>query len=181
MKGIQGATFRSASLFPTESKKSGERAVRTHYVLSRVTWDIAALSVYIDEVYRFWAKAVGISIPQWKILMAIEELDEESGVPINAVAKLLHVDPSFVTTQSRTLENKGLVRRRPSPNDARVVCMSLSDKMCEHLAILIPQQEALDAFVFDEFARDDVVDFTVKLSALKKRLGKARLKIAMDL
>ncbi|WP_430649569.1 MarR family transcriptional regulator [Bradyrhizobium murdochi] len=35
---------------------------------------------------------------------------------------------SFVTTQSKLLEKKGFLRRKPSTSDARVVQMSLTDK-----------------------------------------------------
>jgi MarR family transcriptional regulator, organic hydroperoxide resistance regulator len=46
------------------------------------------------------------------ILMAVAELDRGEGLPVNAVSKMLHVDSSFVTTQSKLLEKKGLMRRR---------------------------------------------------------------------
>jgi MarR family transcriptional regulator, organic hydroperoxide resistance regulator len=150
-------------------------------LIKRVGWEIASISVYLDELRRFWAKALGISGPQWMILMALSDLDKDDGVPVNVVSKMLHVDPSFVTTQSKLLEKKGLLRRKPSPTDARVVRMSLTDKTYKHLANLTAQQEAVDTFIFEEFAAGELADFTAKLTALKNRLEKARLKIALDL
>jgi MarR family transcriptional regulator, organic hydroperoxide resistance regulator len=67
----------------------------------RFTWEIASISVHLEELRYFWAKALGISGPQWMILMAVAELDQGEGIPVNAVSKMLHVDSSFVTTQSK--------------------------------------------------------------------------------
>ena len=115
------------------------------------------------------------------IIMALADLDEGDGVPVNAVSKMLHVDPSFVTTQSKLLEKKGLVRRKTSTADARIVNMSLSDKTYKHLANLASQQEALNEFIFSEFSAGEINELTGKLAALKKRLEKACIKVAVDL
>jgi DNA-binding MarR family transcriptional regulator len=96
------------------------------------------------------------------------------------VSKLLHVDPSFVTTQSKLLEKKGFVRRKTSNEDARIVNMSLSDKTYKHLANLASQQEALNEFIFSEFSASEINDLTARLASLKKRLEKACMKVAVD-
>ena len=154
--------------------------MKNHELIKRFTWEIASISVYLEELRQFWARAIGISGPQWMILMAISDLDKDDGVPVNVVSKMLHVDPSFVTTQSKLLEKKGLLRRRPSPTDARVVLLSLTDKTYKHLANLAAQHEAIDEFVFAEFSENELTEFTNKLAALKNRLEKARLKVALD-
>src|SRR5206468_413292 len=81
-------------------------------VIRRFTWVIASMNVHLEELRYFWAKTLGISGPQWMILMALADLDHDDGVPVNAVSKKLHVDSSFVTTQSKLLEKKGFLRRR---------------------------------------------------------------------
>jgi DNA-binding MarR family transcriptional regulator len=144
-------------------------------------WEIASINVHLEELQQFWAKVLGISGPQWMILMARSDLDKDDGVPVNVVSKLLHVDPSFVTTQSKLLEKKGFLRRKASTIDARIVQMSLTDKTRKHLAGLAAQQEALNDFIFEEFDERDLADFTGKLAALKTRLEKARLKVALEL
>src|SRR5262249_12302099 len=96
-------------------------------IIKRFTWEISSINIYLEELRQFWARTLGISGPQWMILMAVSDLDKDDGVPVNVVSKLLHVDPSFVTTQSKLLEKKGLLRRKPSPTDASVVRLSLAD------------------------------------------------------
>jgi DNA-binding MarR family transcriptional regulator len=163
-----------------ETGSARNRTSRNHDLIRRFTWEIASISVYLEELRQFWAKAIGISGPQWMILMAISDLDKDEGIPVNAVSKMLHVDPSFVTTQSKLLEKKGFLRRKPSPTDARVVRMSLTDKTYKHLASLAAQHEAINDFIFEEFGENELAEFTDKLTALKNRFEKARLKIALD-
>jgi DNA-binding MarR family transcriptional regulator len=169
---------------PSDSEQPPQHispAAKNQDAARRFAWEIASIGVHLDELRYFWAKALGISGPQWMILMAIAELDQGEGVPVNAVAKMLHVDSSFVTTQSKLLEKKGFMRRKPSLDDARVVRMSLSDRTYKQLANLEAQQDAINAFIFEEFNERDLVAFTDKLTALKERIEKACMKVALGI
>jgi MarR family transcriptional regulator, organic hydroperoxide resistance regulator len=150
-------------------------------IIRRFTWEIASINVYFQELRHFWAKALGISGPQWMILMALAELDHGEGVPVNEVSKMLHVDPSFVTTQSHMLEKKGFMRRRTSAQDARFGQLSLTEKTYKHIADLATQQDAFNEIIFAEFNDRELTDFTGKLTSLKNRLEKACLKVTMDI
>jgi DNA-binding MarR family transcriptional regulator len=143
-------------------------------------WEIVATSMHLQEIRNFWARAIGVSGPQWTILTALSELDKGEGVPVKAVAKMLHVDSSFVTAQSKLLEKKGYVRRKTSGSDARVVQMSLSDKSCKQFAGLSSQQEELNNFIFGIFSDNELSAFTDKLVNINRRLEKARLKVKID-
>ncbi|MBV9566227.1 MAG: MarR family transcriptional regulator [Bradyrhizobium sp.] len=146
----------------------------------RFTWVVATINVHLEELRYFWAKALGISGPQWLILMALADMDQDNGVPVNAVSKKLHVDASFITTQSKLLEKKGFLRRRTSTEDARIVRMSLTDKTYKQLASLAAQQEALNDFIFEGFDEKELGDLNDKLTLLQNRLEKACLKVIVD-
>jgi MarR family transcriptional regulator, organic hydroperoxide resistance regulator len=156
-------------------------AVENQDIVRRFTWEIASINVHLQEIRYFWAKTLGISGPQWMILMALADLDQGEGVSVKVVAKMLHVDPSFVTTQSKLLEKKGFMRRKTSEEDARIVRMSLTDRTYKHIASLASQQETLNQFIFAEFSDRELMEFTGKLASLKERLEKACLKVAMDI
>src|SRR6266576_5501096 len=158
---------------------SNEFGGKNHDIARQFAWEIAAINVHLQEIRYFWAKALGVSGPQWMILMALADLDQGEGVPVKVVSKMLHVDPSFVTTQSKMLEKKGFMRRKTSEDDARVVQMSLTDKTYKHIAGLASEQEALNEFIFAEFNDQQLDEFTNKLSALKNRLEKACLKVVV--
>ena len=162
-----------------QARPASVAAEQNQQVIKRFTWEIASISVYLQELRQFWAEAIGISGPQWMILMALADLDED-GVPVNVVSKMLHVDPSFVTTQSKLLEKNGFLHRKSSSTDARVVQMSLTEKTRNHLKKLASQQQAINDFIFEEFDHRELAEFTSKLAALKNRLEKARLKVTID-
>ena len=153
---------------------------KNHDIARQFAWEIAAINVHLQEIRYFWAKALGVSGPQWMILMALADLDKGDGVPVKVVSKMLHVDSSFVTTQSKMLEKKGFMRRKTSAEDARVVQMSLTDKSYKHIANLASQQEALNEFIFAEFSDSELTEFTDKLASLKNQFEKACLKVAID-
>ena len=164
----------------TRKDSARQRSVGNLDIIKRFTWEISSINGYLEELRQVWARTLGISGPQWMILMAISDLDKDDGVPVNVVSKLLNVDPSFVTTQSKLLEKKGLLRRKPSPTDARVVRMSLTDKTQRHLVSLAEQYKAIREYVFEEFDENELAAFTAKLATLKNRLEKACLRVSLD-
>jgi DNA-binding MarR family transcriptional regulator len=159
----------------------GKIGAKNQDTIRRLTWVIASINVHLEELRYFWAKTLGISGPQWMILMALADIDQDEGVPVNVVSKKLHVDSSFITTQSKLLEKKGFLRRKTSTEDARIVQMSLTDKTYKHLAGLASQQEALNDFIFAELDNEQLDQLTDKLTMLEGRLEKARLKVVVDI
>ena len=101
-----------------------EAAKKSQDVVRRFAWEIASISVHLEEIRYFWAKALGISGPQWMMVVALADLDKGEGVPVNAVSKMLHLDPSFVTTQSKLHEKKGFIRRKTSAADGSLTSTS---------------------------------------------------------
>ncbi|HEX9469180.1 MAG TPA: MarR family transcriptional regulator [Bradyrhizobium sp.] len=166
---------------PAKRASSGGTTNKNQDLIRRFTWVIASMSVHLEELRYFWGKALGISGPQWMLLMALAEIDQDDGVPVNVVSKKLHVDSSFVTTQSKMLEKKGFIRRKTSTEDARIVQMSLTDKAYKHLANLASQQEALNQFIFAEFDDRELAELTDRLAALQNRFEKACLKVVLDI
>src|SRR5258707_10615524 len=168
---------------PVLAKNSDQAqpSAKNQNLVRRFTWEIASINVHLHELRYFWAKTLGVSGPQWMILMALADLDQGEGVPVKVVSKMLHVDPSFVTTQSKMLEKKGFMRRKTSEDDGRIVQMSLTDKTYKHIASLASQQEELNNFIFAEFSDRELSEFTGKLTSLKNRLEKASLKVALHI
>ncbi len=147
---------------------SREATGKNQDLVRQFTWEVASINVHLQEIRYFWAKTLGISGPQWMILMALADLDQGEGISVKAVSKMLHVDPSFVTTQSKLLEKKGFVRRRVSEEDARIVQMSLTDKTYKHMESLASQRESLSNFIFDEFSDRELTELNGKLAGTQE-------------
>lgn len=161
---------------PADSDENG----KNQEVVRQFLWDIASINVHLDEIRHFWARELGISGPQWMILMAVGDLDTGNGVPVKDVSAMLHVDPSFVTTQSKMLEKNGFMRRVSSRQDARVVLMSLSDKASKKIAMLAARRDSLSDFVLADFDDAALQDITSQLGKLKSRLQKATVMLAVE-
>lgn len=158
-----------------------QRAIANRDIFKRLMLEISSISRHMERLQQIWGNTLEISGPQCMILIAVSEFDEDAGVPVNVVSKLLQVNPSFVTAQSKLLEQKGLLCRAPSTTDARVVQMSLTNNARERLAGLAGQCSAIKQFVFEQFDEKEVIAFAGKLVALNHRLEKACLRIAAEI
>src|SRR4029078_8200541 len=98
-----GHAARKGSDAASRARRAGSNELggKNRDIARQFAWEIAAINVHLQEIRYFWAKALGVSGPQWMILMALADLDQGEGVPVKVVSKLLHVDPSFVTTPSK--------------------------------------------------------------------------------
>lgn len=146
----------------------------------RFAWEIRSINLCLDDFRHAQAKALGISGPQLMILMAVTDLERKKGVPVKVVAKLMNVDPSFVATQSKVLENKGFLRRKSCTMDARVMHLSLSGKATKSLANIAEQQKEIDKFVFGDLWGGELDKLAGGLAELRQRLEKARVKVALE-
>jgi len=149
-------------------------------LVQEFAWQILSIHNGLEDIRAIWAAALGITRPQWLILAAVHDLDKGAGTPVKAISAKLHVDPSFVTTQSKILEKQGLMRRVTSKEDARVVLMSLTDKALKQLANLYSRQAAADGLVFSDFSDRSLRELNDRLSTIRERLAKAAQIIAAD-
>lgn len=172
--------MRGGSKEKAESEPSTLVSGQNQELIRQFIWDISSVNVHLDGIRHFWAKKLGISGPQWMILTAIGDLGRGKGVPVKDVSAMLHVDPSFVTTQSKMLEKNGFIRRVSSTEDARVVLLSLSEKASKKIAALSTQREMLGAFVLSGFSDQALEKMARQIAELKNRLEKAPMMLAID-
>jgi DNA-binding MarR family transcriptional regulator len=100
---------------------------------------------------------------------------------VKEVAKILNVDPTFVTTQSKLLEANGFVSRNASSEDARVVRLSLTDKSLRQLAALSIRQKKINDYIFSGFTELGMQALVTKVFALKDRMEKASAIVSIGL
>jgi DNA-binding MarR family transcriptional regulator len=149
-------------------------------VVRRFLWAIQSLCVQVERVDNVWASKLGVTGPQWLILTALADDSEAAGIPVNKLAKYLHVDPSFITTQTKILERIGLLVRRSSAEDARVVLIGPTDKFWKLWHQLSPRRTNLHNFVFSGLSDKDLERVTTMLLELGLCLEKAATLTALD-
>jgi DNA-binding MarR family transcriptional regulator len=92
----------------------------------RLVYDLLTIASRMTEVREHLANRMGISAPQYSLLMAIGQFQAERGVGVTSVAKLLHVSSAFVATETGKLAQAGLLTKRANPKDKRGVLLSLT-------------------------------------------------------
>ncbi|UPJ76881.1 MarR family transcriptional regulator [Bradyrhizobium sp. 187] len=144
-------------------------------------WNIVEIHSQLEDIHKNWAHLLGITEPQWLILMAIDELDEGRGVSGIAVANKLRIHPGFVTNQTKRLESLEFLTRVPSPDDARYVQMSLTQKARTEIAKLSIKRQGLNATLFDglDGASIDYLNKRLSLLAKNSRLASQKLSIGV--
>lgn len=130
-------------------------------------YDLLAVGARMQAMRDRLAAEIGVTGPQYAILMAIAHLqDEDDGAGVRAVARRLHVSGPFITAQANRLVADGLVEKHPNPGDGRGVLLRLSQRARAAVERAAPAiQRANDLF----FAPLDRADFAA-LSAVAARL-----------
>jgi MarR family transcriptional regulator, organic hydroperoxide resistance regulator len=147
----------------------------------RFRWAIASIGVHLEELNGFWGRALDISGPQWMILIILAELDQDKGIPVNAVARKLQVDSSFVTKQSKILEKIGTRASKDiGAGRARRADVSHRQHLQADGAARLPAAGA-ERICLRRARRNAFRDVTQKLAELSERLEKARLKATAGL
>jgi DNA-binding MarR family transcriptional regulator len=84
------------------------------------------LQVTFDRVHAHFASVVAELDLAPMQAKALHELDAEQPISMRALARRLGADPSNVTGLIDRLEARGLVERRPDPNDRRIKGLALT-------------------------------------------------------
>lgn len=110
-------------------KGKSDRAFR------KLVYDFFTVAGRIGETRRQLGARIGLSGPQFSMLMAIAEMDEAS---VGGVARHLHVSQTFITSESGKLSRKGLIHKEVDLTDRRISRLRLSARGRAQLESLIP-------------------------------------------
>ncbi|WP_314960829.1 MarR family winged helix-turn-helix transcriptional regulator [Bradyrhizobium cosmicum] len=143
-------------------------------------WNVVEIHTQVEHIHTSWARLLGITEPQWLILMAVTELDEGRGVAGIDIANKLRVHPAFVTNQTKSLEKAGLLSRRPGADDARFVLMSLTKKATMDIEKLSKRKLALNSTMFNELDEKTLASLNDALATIAKNARLAARLLAID-
>ncbi|MBH5391870.1 MarR family winged helix-turn-helix transcriptional regulator [Bradyrhizobium diversitatis] len=144
-------------------------------------WNIVEIHSQLEEIHKDWARTLGITEPQWLILMAIDELDQGRGVSGIAVANKLRVHPAFVTIQTKKLEKLEFLARVVSPEDARFLQMSLTDRAREEVTKLSLKRQALNSAMFSGVDEESLAYINKRLDSIAKNSQLASQKLSIGI
>ena len=91
----------------------------------QVCFDLYAASRAVTSAYRPVLEELGLTYPQYLVLLALWEQDDRT---VKEIADVLRLDHGTLTPLLRRMENSGLLTRRRSPDDERYVHVALTPR-----------------------------------------------------
>jgi DNA-binding MarR family transcriptional regulator len=121
--------------------------------------NLLSVSQRLQANRRSHARMLGMSGVQYTVLTAIAHLQGDEGVSVNAVARHLHLSPSFVTMEIAKMVALGVVDKSQDSTDKRRVQLTVSDRGWELLDAIIPIQRPVNDALFEGLTHEDFVAF----------------------
>jgi MarR family transcriptional regulator, organic hydroperoxide resistance regulator len=119
----------------------------------QLVYDLLTISVRMERVREHLARRMGISGPQYSVLVAIAQLQGQAGVSVGKVAQVLHVSSAFITMETGRLERLGLVVKAVNRQDRRGVLLRLSPRGEAQIASVSPAIKAINDRFFAPLTR----------------------------
>ena len=91
----------------------------------QLCFPIYAASNLIEKAYRPFLTPLGLTYPQYLVMLVLWEKD---CVSVGDLGQILHLDSGTLTPLLKRMETSGLINRSRDPNDERRVLISLKDK-----------------------------------------------------
>jgi DNA-binding MarR family transcriptional regulator len=99
------------------------------------------------------ARRLGVSEPEYRVFLAIAQLQGEGGISVAAVARHLMVAGAFVTMIVQRLAKSGYVEKKPSHIDRRGVLLRLSARGARMMAAFADEPKAINDELFGDIDR----------------------------
>jgi DNA-binding MarR family transcriptional regulator len=96
----------------------------------------------------FLARRIGLTGPQYTLLITVAYLQGASGIPVRSLAKNLRVTSAFITSESQRLLQRGLLSKRPNPHDSRSTLISVSAAGRRRIERLVPELRTINNAFF---------------------------------
>lgn len=149
-------------------------------VVEQIVRVVRSLDFLISEVQAKWASALSLTVPQWNMFVIVAESHEHGGLPVKSVAEAMRVNSSFVVNQSRPLEQLGLIRRKYSSTDKRLVYLSVTPKGLKELGALDESRSTIRAAIKKEMGEAATLHTIELLQQLERCFARCRLRLQID-
>ena len=131
---------------------------------NQICFPLYAVSRLITREYQPYLEALGITYPQYLVLMVLWEKDHQ---PVNDIAQKLVLNTNTVTPLLKRMETQGLLIRQRSEDDERKVLVHLTAQgsAMQHAAADIPQK-LMESLAADTLSMDEMINLKNTLDQL---------------
>jgi DNA-binding MarR family transcriptional regulator len=149
---------------------------KSDHSLRKLLYDFFTVSARLETVKRYLGERLGLTGPQYTIMMAVAELQGKIGVSVGRVGEYLHVTGPFVTMESGKLIKKGFLERRSDLQDRRVSLLSVAPNGAKALQSLFPELQQINDVFFELGSRPE---FERLCKTLEKLVGNSQRALAL--
>lgn len=148
----------------------------------KVIYDLFVTATRFDEIREGFGRAIGVSGPQYFILVAVARShageEPEGGVGVRALADYLGVAASHVTVEVGKLVRLGLLEKQPHPEDGRRVRISLTTAGRAALEDLAPLRQDMNDILFDGMSADEFRQLARVVARFTETTARAQMELA---
>ncbi len=127
--------------------------------------EMFAMAAGIEAVQEGFAAMIGLSSPQYTLLVTVRHLEGEQAVGVTRLARYLRLSAPFVAIEVAKLVRLGLVRKRADSRDGRRIRLSVTPKGHQLLTRLAPDQAQVNDLLFQNLSSQEFRE-------LRRLLGK---------
>ncbi len=113
-----------------------------------------------DRIARAYEALFGLSIPEWRLIAVIAEVESITQAEIGERTRM---DKVTVSRAAIALVERGLLLRAPNPGDKRSHHLSLTPAGRDLYASVAPKALELEQKIFARFTRDELDTFVAML------------------
>lgn len=137
---------------------------------NQLCFPIYAASRLITREYQPYLDELGITYPQYLVLMVLWETD---GITVHDISNKLILNTNTITPLLKRMETQGIVNRQRSDSDERKVIVHLTSKgkLLQTEAATIPEKLAA-TLISETFKVEELIDLKDKLESIISFLTK---------
>jgi len=140
---------------PLSANRPALLSGKSDHSFRELLYNFFTISNRLEQVRRYLGSRIGLSGPQYNLMMAVAELQDSTGVSVGQVAEYLHVSGTFVTAETEKLARKGYVNKHHDPNDMRVSRLVIGEKGWTALGSLFPELQQVNDLFFAIESREE--------------------------
>lgn len=145
---------------------------------NQICFPIYSTSKLLTKAYKPFLDEMGLTYPQYLVLMV---LWEEDGLSVNAISEKLMLNTNTLSPLLKRMEKMELLQRQRSPKDERSVLLNLTKKGAELKSLARPVPEKLlGALLNENIELNDVLQLKEMLNEWIKVLSNKAERIEND-
>lgn len=147
-----------------------EKDFSSLYLANQICFPLYAASRLTTKMYTPFLETLGITYPQYLVLLVIWEKDHQT---VSEIGTQLALESNTLTPLLKRLEQKKVLTRRRSSKDERAVVVTLTEKgqALKEEAVCIPQR-IIESFSNPSITKEELQAFQKTLTKLVELLGK---------